>query len=115
MLSLSLATYYARFTNNLTNRLNTYIIIIKTFQLCSGKRYNEDDEVMKKFIKEQIELAKIVQGNMMVTNYFPWVRNVLPKSMFDKWVKLPEAIGIVKEFRGLCEVSISFKRFHNNS
>jgi len=73
------------------------------WQLTASTRYNEDDEEIKRFIFEQAELSTIVQGNMMLYNYFPWIRNFMTKTFFDKWTRIEEACYYFATFRTLCE------------
>jgi len=73
------------------------------WQLVAGRRYTENDEDLKKFIRDQIELSTIAQGPMMIYNYFPWVEKLMPVSYFRKIFGFDQALTYIKDFRIMAE------------
>jgi len=93
----------------LDRTINLAILNI-VWQMIASKRYDEDDEFMKKFIFQQAKLTKIAQGNMMITNYFPWIKRLLPTILFEKFINLREALRYNLDYRALFEIIIKDHR-----
>ncbi|RXG53690.1 hypothetical protein Avbf_14687 [Armadillidium vulgare] len=72
-----------------------------TWKLVANRRYNVDDEYIKKFSQLTFDMFEDMEGPMALLTVFPWLIPILPDFIKNKWMRVSSLIKKREEILGL--------------